>query len=753
VLQKGALGFGALWPAGISGDLPIVLVRIDEIEDIGLVRQLLHAFEYWRSKGVEADLVILNSHAASYQNELQTALETICQTVSSRHRLGRDNSKGSVYLLRSDLLQPQTLLALPAAALAVFHARRGALAEQIVRLTSPSQVVAAPSRRPAPPEISVHRADTSDLEFYNGFGGFRRDGREYVITFDAGQTTPAPWINVVANPTFGFQVAADGGGYTWCTNSRERQITPWSNDPVSNRPGEVFYVRDEETGEIWSPTATPIRDHASPYIVAHGQGYSRFEHTSRGIELILEQFVDGVDPVKISRLTLRNVSGKPRRLTVTSYVEWVLGSSRRATAAHIATEHDPGSGAVYARNPWHHFFPERVAFSRLSGVVTAWTAVRSDFIGHDGTLENPAGLAFKRPFRSTAGAGHDACAALQTVVTLPASAKTEVIALLGDATNKVEAQRLVAKYSGIDAGPALRFAEQAWDTFLEKVQVKTPDRALDLLMNRWLPYQTLSCRFWGRAGLYQAGGAFGFRDQLQDVMSLAMTRPDLTRAHLLVAAGRQFIEGDVQHWWLSPSGHGVRTRIADSCLWLAYVTAHYVKTTGDFAVLDEIVPFIDGPHLKDHEHEVYFLPEASDEAGSLFEHCARALDRSLGVGAHGLALFGGGDWNDGMNRVGIEGRGESIWLSWFLITCLTSMLPYAKARGETQRFEKWRKKIADLRAALDTHGWDGQWYRRGYFDDGSPLGSAASEECQIDSIAQSWRCCPVPAMRTARGKP
>jgi cyclic beta-1,2-glucan synthetase len=738
IIQNGALGFGALWPAGISGDLPIVLVRIDEIEDIGLVRQLLHAFEYWRNKGVEADLVILNSHAASYQQELQTALESLYHAVPSRHRLGRDNSKGTVYLLRSDLLQPQTLAALPAAAQAVFHARRGALAEQLVRLTSQSEVIAAPPRRPAPPEISTRRASTGDLEFYNGYGGFRRDGREYVTILDGGKTTPAPWINVIANPSFGFQVAADGGGYTWCTNSRERQITPWSNDPVSHRPGEVFYVRDEDTGELWTPTATPIRDHASPYIVAHGQGYSRFEHTARGIELVLEQFVDGKDPVKISRLTLRNVSGKPRRLSVTSYVEWVLGSSRRATAAQITTEYDSNQGAIFARNPWHHFFPERVSYSRLSGGIAAWTAVRGDFIGHDGTLDNPAGLASKRKFRGVAGAGHDACAVLQTLVALPASGEAEVVALLGDAVNKAEAHRLVEKYSGINAGEALRATVKSWDALLENVQVKTPDRALDLLMNRWLPYQTLSCRLWGRAGLYQAGGAFGFRDQLQDVMSLAMTRPDLTRAHLLVAAGRQFPEGDVQHWWLSPSGHGVRTRIADSCLWLAYVTAHYVKTTGDAGVFDEIVPFIDGPRLKDHEHEIYFLPESSDEAGSLFEHCARALDRSLGTGVHGLALFGGGDWNDGMNRVGIEGRGESIWLSWFLITCLTNVLPYAEARGETLRVDNWRKNIADIRAAIDAHGWDGQWYRRGYFDDGSPLGSSESEECQIDSIAQSW---------------
>ena len=738
VLQSGALGFSALWPAGISGDLPIVLVRIDEIEDIGLVRQLLHAFEYWRIKGIEADLVILNSHPASYLQDLQTALETLCQTVPSRHRLGHDNSKGSVYLLRSDLLEPRTLTALPAAARAVFHARRGALAEQIMRLTSRSLVNAAPPRRQAPTELSAHRTGTSELEFYNGYGGFSAGGREYVTILDSGQTTPAPWINVIANPSFGFQVAADGGGYTWCMNSRERQITPWSNDPVINRPGEVFYVRDEDTGELWSPTASPIRDHAAPYVIAHGQGYSRFEHMSRGIELVLEQFLAGDDPVKISRLTLRNVSGKPRRLSVTSYTEWVLGGSRLATASHLTTEYDSTRGAIYARNPWSHFFPDRVAFSTLSGNISAWTADRGDFIGHNGTLDNPAGLASHRPMRATVGTGRNSCAVLQTQILLPSSGKAEVIALLGDAPNKNEAHLLVEKYARVDAGAALSSAIKSWDKLLNKVQVKTPDRALDVLMNRWLPYQTLSCRLWGRAGLYQAGGAYGFRDQLQDVMSVAMSHPSITRAHILLAAGRQFPEGDVQHWWLSPSGHGVRTRIADSCLWLAYVTAHYVNTTGDVAVLDEDVPFIDGPRLKDHEHEVYFLPELSDQSGSLFEHCARALDRSLGTGEHGLALFGGGDWNDGMNRVGIEGRGESVWLSWFLISCLNNMLPYADAREETQRASVWRKHVAALRAAIDTHGWDGEWYRRGFFDDGTPLGSSTSDECQIDSIAQSW---------------
>ncbi len=738
VLRHGALGFGALWPAGISGDLPIVLARISEIEDIGLVRQLLHAFEYWRSKGIEADLVILNDHTASYQQELQSALETMCQSVPGRHRLGRDSSKGSVYILRADLIEPRTLAALPAAARAVFHARRGALAEQVARLTERVVDGSKPPSRPAPAEVSSDRLTTADLDFFNGYGGFRDGGREYVIVLDAGQSTPAPWINVIANPAFGFQVSAEGGGYTWGMNCRERQITPWANDPVMNRSGEVFYILDQESGELWSPTASPIRDHTAPYIVSHGQGYTRFEHTSRGIELVLEQFIAGDDPVKISRLTLRNKSGKPRRLLVTSYAEWVLGTSRRTAGAQITTEYDSAHAAIFARNPWHHFFPDRVAFSRLSGTISGWTADRCAFIGPDGRLDNPAALATSRRLQGKAGTGLDPCAVLQTEVFLGVAGESEVVSLLGDAAGNAEAQQLVAKYSDFDAGAALRATVERWDTFLGTVQVKTPDPALDLLINRWLPYQTLSCRLWARGGLYQAGGAFGFRDQLQDVMSLAMTRPDLARAHIIAAAGRQFPEGDVQHWWLAPSGHGVRTRIADSRLWLAYVTAHHVKTTGDRDLLDEVVPFIDGPQLKDHEHEVYFIPHLSDQTAPVYEHCARALDCSLATGEHGLALFAGGDWNDGMNRVGIEGRGESIWLSWFLIACLDAMRPHADARGDGQRSDRWRAASDALRKAVESDGWDGQWYRRGYFDDGTPLGSAQSEECQIDSVSQSW---------------
>ena len=508
---------------------------------------------------------------------------------------------------------------------------------------------------------------------------------------------PAPWINVIANPGFGFQVAVEGSGYTWSLGSRENQLTPWSNDPVTDRPGEVLYVRDEDSGELWGPTAVPIRHEAAPYVARHGQGYSRFEHTAHGIALDLLQYVPLEDPVKLSRLTIRNLSAHTRRLSVTAYVEWVLGPSRSASALSVVTEMDPETGAMFARNPWNTTFGTRVAFADLGGRQTAWTGDRREFLGRNGTLDNPAALAGDTPLSQRVGAGLDPCGALQAPVELKPGGTVEVVFLLGQSATAADAQALIDRYRVADLDAVLREVVAYWDEVLGTVQVKTPDRSMDLMLNRWLLYQTLACRVWARSAFYQASGAYGFRDQLQDGMALALSRPALTRAHLLRAAARQFVEGDVQHWWLPPSGQGVRTRISDDRIWLAYAAAHYVETTGDAAVLDEPVPFLEGQALRPGDHDAYFRPMVADESGHLFEHCARGLDQSLDVGAHGLPLIGTGDWNDGMNRVGEQGKGESVWLGWFLHATLAAFAPLAKARGEEARGAKWLAHAALLR--------------------------------------------------------
>ena len=737
VLARNTQGPSALWRYSISGDVPIVLVRIDEAEDRELVRQLLRAHEYWRMKQLAVDLVILNEKASSYAQDLQASLETLVRMSQSRARQEKPDSLGSVFLLRTDLLAAEDRTLLQTAARVVLWSRRGTLAEQVSRVQR-SETTAPPPRRLSssqPPDVPPPRPV---LEFFNGLGGFTPDGREYVTILGEGQWTPAPWINVIANPSFGFQVSESGSGHTWSLNSRENQLTAWSNDPVGDPPGETIYVRDQDSGELWGPTVLPIREEAWSYSARHGQGYSRFAHASHGVSLELLQFVPLADPIKISRLTIENQSGRSRGLSVTAYVEWVLGVSRSVAAPFTVTEIDPKTGAMFARNVWNNEFGGRVAFADLGGRQTAWTGDRTEFLGRNGTLDHPASLERGERFSGKVGAGLDPCAALQRTVELLPGGRAEILFFLGEATTREEAQSLVVRYRTADIDEILRAVREHWDNVLGALRVTTPDRSMDVLLNRWLLYQTLACRVWARSAFYQAGGAYGFRDQLQDVMALVAANREVAREHLLRAAARQFVEGDVQHWWHPPSGRGVRTRISDDLLWLPYTVIHYLEVTGDIGLLDEQIPFLEGPVLAEGQDESYFEPAVSEQRGTLFEHCARALDRSLSVGSHGLPLIGTGDWNDGMNRIGHAGKGESVWLGWFLHTTLWEFARLADTRGEFQRAETWRRHVRALKAALEREAWDGDWYRRAYFDDGTPLGSATNTECRIDSIAQSW---------------
>jgi len=738
VLSRSTLERSPLWAHGISGDLPIVLARIDDAQDVEIIRQLLRAHEYWRTKQLSADLVIMNEKPPSYAQELQSSLEALVH--GSQLRLSPDTSgvSGKIVLLRAELVSAQEHALLQTVARVVLLSRRGTLFEQVTR-SQRTDAATPPAPRPLRPG---NRLDVPlpvpDLEFFNGLGGFAENGREYVTVLGEGLRTPRPWINVIANPSFGFLVSESGSGFTWSLNSHDNQLTPWSNDPVSDPSGEAIYIRDDSTGEVWSPTALPIRDDTAPYMAWHGQGYSRFQHGSHGILCELLQFVPSEDPVKISRLILQNDSGRSRRLSVTAYAEWVLGSSRSASAPYIITEVDSQTGALLARSAWGGEFGGRIAFSDLAGRQTSWTGDRSEFLGRNGTPERPAALDRGVPLSGKVGAGLDPCAALQTSLELPPGARAEIVWFLGQTENREHVRELLGRYCAADLNGILRDVTDRWDDLLGAVQVTTPERAMDVLLNRWLLYQTLACRVWARAGFYQVSGAYGFRDQVQDVMALSVATPDITREHLLRAAARQFTEGDVQHWWHPPSGRGVRTRIADDLLWLPYAVIHFIEATGDRTVLDEVVPFLEGDVLAEGQRESYFQPRVSKTRATLFEHCARALDRSLGVGSHGLPLMGTGDWNDGMNRVGQHGKGESVWLGWFLHTILWEFAKVAAARGEHHRAETWRLHVSALKAALEREAWDGDWYQRAYFDDGTPLGSATNTECRIDSIVQSW---------------
>ena len=738
VLKRSAGGKSKLWASGISGDLPIVLVRIEEAEDLEIVRELLRAHEYWRMKRFDVDLVIMNERPPSYDQDLQNSLEALVRANQARPYADQEGARGNVFVLRADLVSGEVRGILQTVARAVLLSRRGTLAQQVKRLEVSAPAPAPPPRRaPALPELDPVPARPA-LEFFNGLGGFSAEGREYVTILGEGQWTPAPWINVIANPSFGFQVSVEGTGYTWSINSRENQITPWSNDPVSDPPGEVIYVRDEDTNELWGPTALPIREDGTPYSARHGQGYSIFEHTAHGVLLELEQYVPLEDSIKISRLRIGNLSARTRRLSITAYVEWVLGSSRGASAPFIVTEIDSATGAMLAQNSVSADYSSRVAFADLNGRQLSWTGDRTEFLGRNGSLDNPAALASTVPLSNRVGAALDPCGVLQTNIELKPNGVTEIAFFLGEAATKAEATAMIAKYRTADLDAVRAATARRWDDILGAIQVKTPDRSMDLMLNRWLLYQTLACRVWARSAFYQASGAYGFRDQLQDVMALAVAKPDIAREHLLRAAARQFVAGDVQHWWLPPLGQGVRTRVSDDRVWLPFTAAQYVAITNDRAVLDETVSFLDGPALRVGEVEAYFLPTLAENQSSLYEHCALALDVSLAVGSHGMPLIGSGDWNDGMNRVGEAGHGESVWLAWFLHAALLAFAPLADDRGEQARAARWRHHAAGLREALEREGWDGSWYRRGYFDDGTPVGSASSLECRIDSIAQSW---------------
>jgi cyclic beta-1,2-glucan synthetase len=735
-IVRGAGPQSGLWPHSISGDLPIVLLRIDGVEDIAQVRQLLRAHEYWRMKRLAVDLVIVNERAASYVQDLQIAIDTAVRSSQSRPRFGAELAQGSVYALRADLMSVPARALLHSVARVALVARRGPVADQLM-LAAPTVSSAYIPQRHNAAALPEHVRPPQDLEFFNGLGGFVEDGREYVTVLEQGATTPAPWINVIANPAFGFQASAEGCGYTWAENSRENQLTPWSNDPVCDPAGEALYVRDEANGDLWTATAQPIRDQGN-YVARHGHGYSRFEHQAHGIRLELLQYVPLADPVKISRLVLSNVSGRPRRLSVTAYAEWVLGASRGASARFISTEIDAVTGAMLACNSWSVAFPGRVAFADLGGTQAAWTADRREFLGRHGAHDAPAALCTDAVLSGATGAGLDPCAALQRVLDMDVGETVEVVFLLGQCETADQARELVRRYRQADLDAVLTEVKDHWQAVLGAVQVRTPDRAMDIMLNGWLLYQTLACRIWARSAFYQASGAYGFRDQLQDGMALSLALPQETRRHLLRAAARQFGEGDVQHWWLPQSGQGVRTRISDDRVWLAYAAARYVASSGDLGVLDEMVPFLDGPPLAAGEHDAFFQPMAADQPACLFEHCARGLDQCLALtGRLGLPLIGTGDWNDGLNRVGEEGRGESVWLGWLLLRTIDLFAPFADGR-DALRAGRWRAHAALLRAALEREAWDGQWYRRATYDDGTWLGSSDSGECRIDSIAQSW---------------
>jgi cellobiose phosphorylase len=741
VLGKNRRGQSGLWGYAISGDLPIVLLQIGDHSNIDLVRQLVQAHAYWRLKGLTVDLVIWNEDRAGYRQLLQEQIMGLIAAGVEAHVMDRP---GGIFVRRAEQISEEDRILVQSAARAIISDRRESLGDQINR-RGLMEVRAPHLNLPRFKPVRAHHADLPapaasphhDLIFDNGFGGFTPDGREYVITTTHGHVTPAPWVNVLANPNFGSVISENGMAYTWSENAHEFRLTPWSNDPVSDASGEAFYLRDEESGHFWSPTPLPSRG-ATPYVSRHGFGYSSFEHAESGIGSTLTVYVALDAAVKFSVLKVKNESGRARRLSATGYVEWVLGDLKPKSTMHVITEIDPLSGAFHARNAYNTEFAERIAFFDVDEITRTFSGDRAEFVGRNGTLRNPAAMT-RSQLSNKVGAALDPCAAIQIAFDLANGEEREFIFRLGAGRNLNDARNVLARFRGSAAAhDALDKVRHYWQHTLGAVQVETPDQSLNVLTNGWLVYQTLACRLWARSGYYQSGGAFGFRDQLQDVMALIHAEPALVREHLLRCAAHQFREGDVQHWWHPTSNRGVRTHCSDDYLWLPLAMCRYVLSTGDTGVLDEPIRFLDGRPVNPEEDSYYDLPGRAQESAGLYQHGVQAILRGLAFGERGLPLIGSGDWNDGMNIVGAHGKGESVWLGFFLYEVLMQFTMIARMKSDTAFAERCQREAAQLRQNIERDGWDGEWYRRAYFDDGTPLGSAGNAECQIDAIAQSW---------------
>ena len=736
VIQSNHRGQSGLWSHSVSGDLPIILLHIYNTESVDLVKQLVQAHAYWRLKGLAVDLVIWNEDHGSYRQVLQ---EQILGLINTEIASSQTYSKpGSIFVKSADQISAEDRILFESVARIVISDHKGPLTEQVNRHYTRKAMLKLFDKKPEVinyPTKELYLPD--DLVFFNGTGGFTPDGREYKILTNTNAATPAPWVNVIANPEFGTVISESGSAYTWATNAHEYRLTPWANDPVSDSGGEAFYVRDDESGAFWSPCPFPVRGVTS-YITTHGFGYTSFEHAAQGLTTRLTVFVDKAKPVKFVHLKIKNASGRERKLSAMGFLEIILGDVRAKTNMHILSEYDAADNALLFRNHYNSAFTERVTYFKVDGPNLSYTTDRTEFIGRNRSLQNPQALSYKKLSGRT-GAAMDACAALQVSFDLLDGDEQELIFQIGSAENTKAVHELIQYFADLDTVlQSLNDVQAYWREMIEKVQVQTPDPALNILANGWLTYQTMACRVMARSGFYQSGGAFGFRDQLQDVLALLHARPKLAREQILLNASRQFAEGDVQHWWHPPEGKGVRTKCSDDMLWLPYAVSRYISVTGDKSILQASVGFLECRLLHEGEDSLYDLPVSGTASGSLYEHCVRAIKHSLHFGQHGMPFIGSGDWNDGMDQVGHHGKGESVWLAFFLYDVLQRFVPVANGFGDDMFADRCLKEAATLQQHIEANGWDGAWYLRAWFDDGTPLGTKANEECQIDAIAQSW---------------
>ncbi len=742
-ILRNSLSQSDLWPFGISGDLPMVLVTVKSRDSFEEIDWALKLHDFYRIKGVVFDLVILLTDEESY---IQPILEMIRDMAVSGRSYDLLDKRGGIFIRNSRQMNEEQKNLLFACAKIVLDADKGipslmdviegiekslnveihGTSESLTDIVTPT-LVSENTRKEA--------VTAGELLFFNGFGGFTKDGREYVIELSAGMSTPAPWVNVIANERFGFICTESGGGYTWHLNSSQNKLTSWINDPITDTPSEIIYICNTQSGKVWSCTPLPVRE-TEPYTIRHGFGYTCFTHNSNGINQTLTQFAAAEAAVKFSILKLENTTTSEMLLETACYFRPVLGTEFSQTSPYIVTGFDEVSNAILIDNVYNADFRGLRAFLACSESGVSYTGSRLNFFGTDMDISNPAGM--RKELDSNTGAGIDSCAVLKEGIRLKPGETREIVFLIGQENLEKVSEVIRGFRSTEQVKNELEKVKDSWIRRLGQIQVNTPDLSINLMLNGWLQYQVLSCRIWARSGFYQAGGAFGFRDQLQDVMSVVYSLPELTKNQILLHCRHQFPEGDVQHWWHNQKMNGIRTRYSDDLLWLPYVTCDYINSTGDFEILNIEERYITSPTLSENEHERYEVPSDSGLKGTVYDHCIRAIEQGLKFGIHGIPLMGGGDWNDGMNLVGVNGKGESIWLGWFMYCVLLRMIPICNKMGDSQRAEDYKTKAEAIIQSIEREAWDGSWYRRAYFDDGTPLGSIENDECKIDSLSQSW---------------
>ncbi|MBU3189325.1 cyclic beta 1-2 glucan synthetase [Clostridium bowmanii] len=733
-IKKVKKGQSTLWQYGISGDLPIMLLIVRESKDRERVRQLLNAHEYLGLKGLKCDLVIINLQKIAYDQPLQTDIKDL---VGSSHLRDKENKPGGLFIFNMATMAEEDIDLLIAIARIVIDASKDLL---ISKNKNEGETEEQPLLKTVENTLTYkpHKFDMKPLEYFNDLGGFDVENENYTILLKNFNNTPAPWINVISNGDFGFHVSECGAAYTWHLNSRENKITTWSNDWVSDEPSEAIYLRDDTFGNVWSITPKPIRD-GGEYLIQHGFGYSNFKHEAFGIMGEITMFVPMKHNLKLCKIKLVNNCEIARDISVTYYAELVMGVVPQHTAEHVVTYLNEEKKYIYATNSYSQNFGKLNAFLKLfGGVDQCFTGDKGEFLGRGGSVESPHALKRTR-MSNNVGAGLDPCLVVTTKIHLEPNMEIELVAMLGENEDLDSINNAVVEFENFErVDRELEVVKNYWNKLLHTVQVKTPDKSMDLMLNGWLMYQTVVCRLWARTAFYQSGGAYGFRDQLQDVMPLNYLEPGMTKKQILYSASRQFVEGDVQHWWHPIVDSGIRTRFSDDLLWLPFVTMDYIKNTGDFAILDVGAQYLIDAPLAEGEDERYSISARSDFTGSIYEHCIKAIDKALKFGPHNIPLMGSGDWNDGMSTVGNKGKGESVWLGWFLYNILENFTKACTYKKDEVRLEKYAEMQEYIRVNLEENAWDGNWYRRAYFDDGTALGTSKNEECKIDSLAQSW---------------